>query len=114
MVPWMNVRVYEYLCDLNQRYQQMLDTLQQLAVLSNHTKSENLALYELRLRELQSDSNAQVLEQLLEAERQTRASLRKQRREMEVRVLTSAPALPAQEDQDRILQRWMEKIPRSS
>lgn len=60
-----HVQMYEYLCDLNRHYQQMLNALQQLATFYPSLRQGEFKLYELRLKELQASANVQFLESLL-------------------------------------------------
>ncbi len=57
----------------------MLDVLQQFAALFPDLSREELAVYELRLKELQSCANARILESLLYAELRACEQHRRQR-----------------------------------
>jgi hypothetical protein len=97
----MNVRMYEYLYDLNQHYQKMIGVLEQLAEIYPNLKGKEFSLYRLRLRELQACTNIGVLETLLWDEIEQSDLMRKNRLDLEQQN-------QEKEEPDSILSRWME------
>jgi hypothetical protein len=98
----MNIRLYEYLFDLNQHYQKMIAVLEQLAEIYPNLKGKEFSLYRSRLRELQASTNIGILETMLWNEIEHCDEVRKERLSLEQKDREKT-------EPDDILANWMEQ-----